>query len=378
MSDTGDSWVRVSGAWKRIAQAWTKLSGVWKELNEIHYHVGTIPKKVFAPTIPDGIILMLDASPTNTSMGWVIATSIADNRFVKINATPGTTGGSATHTHPLNMNTGSIINKVSNDQKDPIHAHMTQSTHYHTANHTHTGTNDPSYNRYVPWTGGIEIPAGAIVMWRGVGQPPWTIAHSIYRDSDYDRLLQFGGNTGSYLAPQHSDTLGATYSGYVSSPLSNVSRDYGVLVPSYGQHRHTIAHTHAVISRDQSYPPSRGIMLYKIDEDLKTVPSGACFCYTGTGATPEGWTDITSVYDNQFLATTELSSYTMGRSKHAVPTVTANTSGLLNATRIHGLDENDAYGKPAHTHTINHSHTEASMVGSNEPLYRTFRLLEKD
>lgn len=380
----GKSYVKVSGAWKLIVGMWEKVTGAWEEFDTLYAKVNGIWKEVFSKdTAPLGVVMLSSVDITNTTMGWNLADgtngtpTLTDNKYTKISSTPLATGGASTHTHGYKvLNTSSHSHLYSNDQKDPVHQHMTASSHTHSANHTHTGSNNPGYVRLVPYWGGWYLPAGTLLMWPDSSEPDWDISFSSWLATTTWRLMQLGTASSSSLPAEHADTFSGA-GGYQSSGLATISRDYGTSTAKYAKHYHTIDHTHAAVSRTESYPPYRGIKYYILNEDIKVVPKGAMFLYTLTGDIPYGYTEQT-IYNDLYPMASYTSGTTGGRSKHAVPTGNFNTSYMLSAVRIHGLTENDYYGTYNHYHTFNHSHAEEDMTGDNQPPYRTFRMIRKD
>jgi len=370
------SYVKVSGNWKQVNGIWHKVSGAWKEFELVYNKVSGTWEIVYFKTIPDGVVMLMQGNTPSTESGWTYSSGLADNRYVKIATSYGSTGGSSTHTHYLAMATSSVSNHAGNDQKNPVYAHMNDSTHYHIASHTHTSSNGKSRVIYRPYLGGKYIPANAVLIWT---DPTGPASLGVEQHATLSYYLLYLGATYGITSQTHADTYSG-YSGYVSSSLTNTSRDYGSSSADYGQHRHTINHTHSTISVSAALPPSRGFRMFKVSSDMYSVPSGVCFLYTGSGTVPEGYTDLSPAWNNRYLTLmsgTGNRNNTHGSAYHKVPSSNYNTSTIQNYTRTHGLQENDRYVIANHTHPFNHGHS-SSTHGYNNPVYRYYRIIRKN
>jgi hypothetical protein len=378
------TYVKDSGGnWSLIEKVYQKINGVWVPMKYIKTKVNGNWEIVYDYRIPEGaVMLMQDTNPSAASK-WKLADGnngtpnlTNGNRYVKIGSNVLSTGGYYYHTHTNSMSSSAVNNHAGNDQAWPKHAHMTTSSHYHSTTHTHTTTYSPSKVALRPFYGGEYIPANAVLIWINTSSPTFSQITELYTALTY-YLLNLSGTYEEKHYSDHKDSYSGK-SGWVNCNLVNTSRDYGSSSADYGQHRHTINHTHAAISAEKSLPPSRGLRLFKATADMFYVPSGVCFLYTKSGDTPLGYTDLTSTWGDRYMSLKSGSgniNNSMGYTNHTVPYTSFNTGYIVDQTRTHGLQENDRYVIPNHRHSFGHGH---SGGGLNAPEYRNFRLIRKN
>jgi len=380
------SYVKKSGNWNRITGVYQKMAGTWRQVELIKVKIAGNWEAVYINRMPEGVVMLMQGTNPSAASGWVLSNgsngtpNLTDGRYVRIGSSPLATGGSSTHTHVMTSasKVAAHSNHAGNDQKNPTHSHMTTSTHRHTMGHTHTSPNTPSKITYRPYYNGKYIPANSVFLWVDVAYPTFSGITQQHGTLLY-HLLNLASTYQIWYATEHKDTYSG-YSGYVDVPLVNTSRDYGTSSSDYGQHRHVITHTHSAIPLEKSLPLSRGIKMFKTSSDMFEIPPGVCFLYTKTGAVPQGYTELTATWGARFMAikygTSNINTL-MGHSYHTVPSQSFTTGYMSNSTRTHGLQENDRYVVPNHTHSMTHGHS-TSTDGNNTPLYRQFRLIRKD
>ncbi len=168
------------------------------------------------PTIPAGAIGVFDVASSSLPSGWN-RYAAQDGRYIYGENTPGTTGGSNTHTHTI---TGTVdaASGGSYQSRGPDAANGSSPTHTHTvSSSTGSVSNEPPYIEVLlgQITSDAVPPNGLIAMWDEAVDSGWLDVSSGPTDPFNQRFLKASttyGGTNDTRSHAHSNVTGLTSS----------------------------------------------------------------------------------------------------------------------------------------------------------------------
>ncbi|MFT7506932.1 MAG: hypothetical protein ACI92I_000068, partial [Acidimicrobiales bacterium] len=209
-------------------------------------------------SIPAGAIGVFDAAvPT----GWT-QYAAQDGYYIRGEDTPGTTGGSNTHTHALSGTTGGSTGGTARVRAGGTQASGATDPHTHTVNSaTPSVNNEPTYIEVI--LGKIDsagtAPNGLISMWTDEVPSGWLDVSSTGADPLNNKYLKAAatyGTTGGGNTHTHADITGA-----LSSVPSATTNGREGTIGADGVHTHSVSVTG--FSTDANVPPYVSIVYGK-------------------------------------------------------------------------------------------------------------------
>ena len=281
--------------------------------------------------------------------------------YPRVASSEGGTGGSTTHTHTAFVGNSGYSNDGGCSTGDGGGA---STDHVHTMNHSHVETNhEPPFLEVLPITQGSSILTTMILFYDGSSAPSgWSTATELV-----DRFAKGSstpGGTGGQVSHSHAYS---GYSGYTSNGTQGTND--GRTNFNYGNHRHTISHTH---SNGNNYPEWYGLLPIKPDSETGEIPSGVCAFFTGS-TIPDGWSYFSGA-EGKWVQGQSSSGGTGGANTHN-HVYTGSSGSATPSSVVSGY--NGSYRKAiigAHTHTINHTES----TENNIPPYQELMLLKKN
>jgi Domain of unknown function (DUF2341) len=245
------------------------------------------------PSLPTGAIGIFDAAvPT----GWT-RYSAQDGYYIRGENTPGTTGGSNTHTHTITGTTGAA-NGTAQRTRGGGAATGALDTHTHTVSgNSLSASNQPPFIEVIlgKLNATSTAPNGLITMWTDEVDGGWLDVSSASGDPFNQRFLKASttyGTTGGSFTNTHSDTS-VTSSG--ASANSGTNQPAGTLAGS-GPHTHTVNVTG--FSTSNHLPPFLTVVFGKRQGTNPVYEQTSSRWYTNVNAItptdpwPSGGTDL--------------------------------------------------------------------------------------
>ncbi len=248
-------------------------------------------------TIPAGAIGIFDVASSSLPSGWN-RYAAQDGKYIYGEDTPGTTGGSNTHTHSISGTTGAAAGG-SYQSRGPDAANGSTPDHTHTiSGSTGSVSNEPPYIEVLlgQLTTDAAPPNGLIAMWDEEVDSGWVDVSSAPTDAFSNRFLKASttyGATSGAITHSHADVTGLTSS--VPSAIVTTARA--------GSGGASDVHTHSTdvtnFSTDAHLPPYVTVVFGKRQGTDPVYAQNSSRWYVNTNAQtptdpwPSGGTDLT-------------------------------------------------------------------------------------
>lgn len=219
------------------------------------------------PTLPAGAIGIFDVAPASLPTGWS-QYSAQTGSYIYGEDTPGTTGGSNTHTHAVSGTTGASDGSGTRDRGGPNTTDAAVDGHTHTVSGaTASQSNEPPYIEVVLGQLGAAAapPNGLIAMWTEEVDNGWLDLSSAPGDPFNQRFIKPAnsyGATGGTNTHAPADVTGLTSSvpsattiGRAGSAGSDGTHQHSVDVTGFSTSSHLPPYLTAVFGKRQGVNP---------------------------------------------------------------------------------------------------------------------------